>query len=161
MGEIKLKNLLCFSLIIMVIGYSQPPGGGFGDQKKARMIKKWKLIEYLDLSEEQSEKFFVRVNAFQKEMKGIHKKGKNLREEIRDLLEEDKLKDNKVDKLIDEYFDIQSEILNLRRSHHEGIADVLTAEQTVKYLVFDHKFKKSMQDQFLDQKGRHGKGPRR
>ncbi len=145
----------------MIFGYSQPPGGAFGDHQKARMIKKWKLIEYLDLNEEQSEKFFVRVNAFQKEMKAIHKKGKTLREEIQDLLEDDNLKDNKVDKLIDEYFDIPLEILNLRRSHHKEIGNILTAEQTVKYLVFDHKFKKNMQDKFLDIRGHHGKGPRR
>jgi hypothetical protein len=74
MGEIKMKKILCLGLLILVFGYGQPPGGGIGDHKKARMIKKWKLIEYLDLNEKQSEKFFVRMNAFQKEMKAIHKK---------------------------------------------------------------------------------------
>ena len=46
-----MKKILCLGLLILVFGYGQPPGGGIGDHKKARMIKKWKLIEYLDLNE--------------------------------------------------------------------------------------------------------------
>ena len=86
---------------MLVFGYGQPHGGGIGDHKKVRMIKKWKLIEYLDLNEEQSEKYFVRANPFQKEMKAIQNKNKTLREEIHVLIEDDKLKENKVNHLID------------------------------------------------------------
>ena len=153
-----MKKILCLGLLILVFGYGQPPGGGIGDHKKVRMIKKWKLIEYLDLNEKQSEKFFVRVNAFQKEMKAIHKKNKNLREEIHELLEDDKIKENKVNDLIDEYFDIQSEILELRRNHHSEIGDILNPEQTVKYVVFDHAFKKRLTDQLFNQRGQLGVG---
>ena len=41
-------------------------------------------------------------------------------------------------------FDIQSEILELRRNHHIEIGKILTLEQTVKYVVFDHAFKKRL-----------------
>ena len=71
-----MKKIVCISLFT-VITFSQPPGGLPEDHEKARMMKKWKLIEYLDLNEEQSEKFFIHLNAFQKEMKIIHKKIKN------------------------------------------------------------------------------------
>ena len=89
-----MKMIITLSLFI-AFTFSQPPGVSDRDHENARMMKKWKLIEYLDLNEEQSEKFFVMVNAFQKEMKTIHKKKKKLREDIHEMLEEDKLNDIK------------------------------------------------------------------
>ena len=136
-----MKKIICISLFT-VIAFSQPPGGPPENHEKARMMKKWKLIEYLDLKEEQSEEFFIQLNAFQKEMKTIHKKNKKLREDIHEMLEEDKLNDNKVDGLIDDFFNNESEIQELRRKHHKEIDVVLTAEQTIKYLIFDHNFKR-------------------
>ena len=153
-----MKKIICISLFT-VIAFSQPPGGPPENHEKARMMKKWKLIEYLDLNEEQSEKFFVMVNAFQKEMKTIHKKKKKLREDIHEMLEEDKLNDNKVDGLIEDFFNNESEILELRHTHHKEIGSVLTAEQTIKYVIFDHKFKKKMKDQLLDKRSHRGPGP--
>ena len=144
-----MKKIICISLFT-VIAFSQPPGGPPENHEKVRMMKKWKLIEYLDLKEEQSEEFFIQLNAFQKEMKTIHKKNKKLREDIHEMLEEDKLNDNKVDGLIDDFFNNESEIQELRRKHHKGIDEVLTAEQTIKYLIFDHKFKKRIKDQLLE-----------
>jgi Spy/CpxP family protein refolding chaperone len=146
-----MKKIICISLFT-VFAFSQPPGGPPEDHKKARMMKKWKLIEYLDLNEEQSEKFFIQLNAFQKEIKTVHKKNKKLREDIHDMLEVNRVKDKKVDELIDEYFNNESEILELRHTHHKKIGDVLTSEQTVKYLIFDHMFKKRMKDQLLDKR---------
>ena len=46
----------------------------------------------------------------------------------------------KVDELIDEYFNNKSEILELQHTYHKEIGNVLTAEQTIKYVIFDHKF---------------------
>ena len=83
-------------------------------------------------------------------MRTIHKKNKKLREDIHDMLEVNRVKDKKVDELIDEYFNNESEILELRHTHHKKIGDVLTSEQTVKYLIFDHMFKKRMKDKLLD-----------
>jgi Spy/CpxP family protein refolding chaperone len=99
------------------------------------------------------------VNAFQKEMKTIHKKKKKLREDIHEMLEEDKLNDNKVEGLIDNFFNNESEIQELRRKHHKEIDEVLTAEQTIKYLIFDHKFKKRIKDQLLKGRKHRGDGP--
>ena len=153
-----MKMIITLSLFI-AFTFSQPPGVSDRDHENARMMKKWKLIEYLDLNEEQSEKFFVMVNAFQKEMKTIHKKKKKLREDIHEMLEEDKLNDNKVDRTIDNFFNNESEIQELRRKHHKKIDEVLTAEQTIKYLIFDHKFKKRIKDQLLEGRKHRGDGP--
>ena len=130
-----------------------PPRDKRGNSDDVKMIKKWKLIEFLDISEDQSDKFFTRVNLFEKEMKLIRKKEKELRQLIQELLEEDKLNKKKVSSLIEEYFDLEKEKLVLLQKHHEDIGDILTPEQTTKYLVFDHHFKKRIKDYLNDRKG--------
>ena len=127
--------------------------GGSSDHEDARMIKKWKLIEFLDISEDQSDKFFTRINAFEKEMKSIRKKEKELRELIHELIKEDKLNEKKVSRLMDEYFQFENDRLDLRRKHHEDIDDILSPKQTVKYMVFDQHFKKRIKEHLQDRKG--------
>ena len=65
----------------------------------------------------------------------------------------------KVDELIDEYFNKESGILQLSYKHHKEIRSVLKAEQTIKYVIFDHKFKKKNKDQLLDKRSHRGPGP--
>ncbi|MBC8311477.1 MAG: hypothetical protein H8E72_04180 [Candidatus Marinimicrobia bacterium] len=132
--------------------WGSPSSGGL-DPEKVKMIKKWKLIDFLDISEDQSDMFFTRVNSFEKEMKSIRKKEKELRESIHELIEEDKLNKKKVSSLMDQYFELEKEKLDLRQNHHKEIGDILTPEQTVKYLVFDHHFKKRMKDKLNERKG--------
>ena len=68
-------------------------------------------------------------------MKSIRKKEKELRESIHELMDEDKLNKKKVSRLMDEYFQFESEKFDLRRKHHKEIDEVLTAKQTIKYLL--------------------------
>ena len=61
-------------LLILVLGltllFSQPERKHGGE--KARMLMKWKMTEFLDISEDQAEKFFPKFNSFHKEHKNIH-----------------------------------------------------------------------------------------
>jgi len=146
-----------YSLLILcslTVTSAQHFGGAFGgpSHEDAEMIKKWKLIEFLDISEDQSEMVFTRINSFEKDMKGIRKKEEELRESIHELLKEEKLNQKKVEKLMDEYFELQEEKLHFRRKHHENMNGILTPEQAAKYLVFDQHFKKRIKEHLKDRK---------
>ena len=76
-------NFFKFTLIIFIITIfvtAKSPHRQSGE--KARILMKWKLTEYLDISEEQGDKFFPRFNSFQKEHKSIHKQIEELFEMI-------------------------------------------------------------------------------
>ena len=112
--------LTLFSIFTLVSGQHRGPSiGGGPDHKDVDMIKKWKLIEFLDISENQSDKFFTRINLFEKEMKAIRKKEK----------------------------------LNLRHEHHAEMDDILSPKQMVKYMVFEHHFKKRIKEHLKNRKG--------
>jgi Spy/CpxP family protein refolding chaperone len=141
-------------ILTLVFAQHRGPSSGAGpDREDAKMIKKWKLIEFLDISEDQSGKFFTRINTFEKDMKSIRKKEKELRKSIHEFMDGDKLNEAKVSRLMDEYFQFESERLDLRRKHHEDIGDILSPKQTVKYMVFDHHFKKRIKEHLKDRKG--------
>ena len=53
--------------------------------------KKWKLTEYLDISEEQGDTFFPRFNSFQKEHKSIHNQIGELFDEVDGMINDDKM----------------------------------------------------------------------
>ena len=142
-------------IIILAFTFGEEWRGALSDtsdRKNAEMIKKWKLIEFLDISEDQSEKFFTRVNAFEKEMSSIRKKEKELRESIEGFLTEDRLNEKKVSYLMGEYFNLEKDKLDVRQKHHNAIDDILTLEQSAKYLFFNHHFKKRVKEHFKDRK---------
>ena len=143
--------LLSISVLASAQHWGPPLGGGL-DRENIKMIKKWKLIEFLDISEDQSEKFFTRVNAFEKEMSSIRKKEKELRELIEGFLTEDRLNEKKVSSLMGEYFNLEKDKLDVRQNHHNAIDDILTLEQSAKYLFFNHHFKKRVKEHFKDRK---------
>ena len=142
-------------IIILAFTFGEEWRGALSDtsdRKNAEMIKKWKLIEFLDISEDQSEKFFTRVNAFEKEMSSIRKKEKELRELIEGFLTEDRLNEKEVSSLMGEYFNLEKDKLDVRQKHHNAIDDILTLEQSAKYLFFNHHFKKRVKEHFKDRK---------
>ena len=148
-----MKKLAFTILLICTLTLAQPGHFG-GGHEKARMMKKWKLIEYLDLFEEQSEKFFLRINYLEKELKAFHKNEKKVREGLYEMLEDESINEKKAKELIADYYDLKKEITDLLKVHHYEIGDVLSTEQQVKYALFEHQFKKKMKDKLLDKKGK-------
>ena len=152
-----MKKLTFTILLICTLTLAQPDHFG-GGHEKARMMKKWKLIEYLDLSEEQSEKFFLRINYLEKELKAFHKNEKKVREGLYEMLDDESINEKKAKELIADYYDLKKEIMDLLKVHHYEIGDVLSTEQQVKYALFEHQFKKKMKDKLLDKKGKWAPG---
>ena len=61
--------------------YGRKHGG-----EKTRMLMKWKLTEFLDLQEEQAEKFFPRFNSFHKDHKKIQSEIGELYDQINKMV---------------------------------------------------------------------------
>ena len=150
-----MKKILIINLCLIVFLSARPDRDFKGDHKNADMIKRWKLIEYLDLNEEQSNQFFLKLTSFKKNMKEMRETNKKLHEEIRTLLENDNVKKNNVDNLVNEFFDNESKILELKRNHHLEVQQSLNSEQTIKYLVFDRKFKKNLKEKLFKRGENH------
>ena len=70
--------LILIIALFMNFGFSQENG----QKKNMKIMMKWQLTEYLDVTEKQAEKFFPKMNDHDKKMKDINIQIRSLKEEI-------------------------------------------------------------------------------
>jgi len=109
--------------------------------EKLRAIRIWKMTEYLNLTEEQSARFFPRLR---KNEEKIEKQ--ILLDEIDRLIKEKdgKLTEQDVRKYIGKLNQINQEIVKLKTSFIIESSDILTPEQQLKCMIFDDRFRNQM-----------------
>ena len=100
----------------------------------------WKLTEYLELSEEQADKFFPRARAHREEMQKIREQRHELHQEFLKEIEAGKVSSRDTKKFADELHRLDLARLELRRKHIKDVEDVLTDMQLARYVTFDEHF---------------------
>ncbi|MBC8344141.1 MAG: periplasmic heavy metal sensor [Bacteroidetes bacterium] len=111
-----------------------------------RLLKKWKLIENLNLTEEQAEIFFPRVNKLENELEQIGKQKKGLYTEMDRMIENKEVDEKRVDEILNEVNNLEKKEADLLHEHMQDINDVLTPEQKAKYSVFEQRFRKELKN---------------
>lgn len=114
--------------------------------EKLRAIRIWKMTEYLNLTEEQSARFFPRLRKNEEKIKEKHREKQILLDEIDRLIKEKdgKLTEQDVRKYIGKLNQINQEIVKLKTSFIIESSDILTPEQQLKCMIFDDRFRNQM-----------------
>lgn len=132
--------LFCLTLMV------GQPGRKHGGEK-ARMLMKWKLTEFLDLQEEQAEKFFPKFNSYHKEHKKIHGEIGDLYDDINKMVKDEDVRQKEVIKIVDEIYELEVKKHSLRKDFVLSVEDVLSEDQQARLVVFEHNFKRRMKDE--------------
>lgn len=147
---IKISSFAAVLFAIVATVNAQPPER-MGERMQA--LKKIKLLEVLDLNEEEADKFLVKYNAVEK---NIRDKQDQLKEVSDDL--EDALRDNKDEK---ELATLNSKLLKAHNEFQDAtskrftdLREVLNEKQFSKYLVFEKKFLEKMKEMLKDRRER-------
>lgn len=114
--------------------------------EKLRAIRIWKMTEYLNLTEEQSARFFPRLRKNEEKIKEKYREKQILLDEIDRLIKEKdgKLTEQDVRKYIGKLNQINQEIVKLKTSFIIESSDILTPEQQLKCMIFDDRFRNQM-----------------
>jgi len=107
-------------------------------------VKMWKLTEYLDLSEEQAEKFFPRTREHQKEMNKLIRRRRQLYEDFQQKIDDGKVDTENVDRYIAETTRLDKALIELRAKHIQGLKDILTDEQLARFAIFNEHFRRQI-----------------
>ena len=137
------RNLLIILsfLILLASAFSQRHEK-MKPMQKMEELKKVKLIEILEMDEETSIKFFTRRSEHMKKMDALNQASKEKMEQLDDMLIEQKENSDQVlKKAIDEYLQIQDNIMLERQNFMKSTSEVLTIEQFGKLVVFEDKFR--------------------
>jgi len=149
-------RLILFLSICCAVVVAQP--GRPDDQRgweRIEQLRKVRLIELLDMKEEQSVRFFTRL----KEHDGIRHQLMQQRDQALDRIEQ-LLKSNAAPEeyapVFQEVNTIDGKMLTERGKFFDGLSDILSVEQRAKFLVFERKFERELREAFREaQRRRH------
>lgn len=136
------KLIVIFALLIVSnILFAQPWEMRENQRRKLEEFKKIKLIETLDLSEDESTKFFALYNEHQKKVRAIQKE----RDQVIDQLErltrdESKFNVKKYEELEKRLNELDQELFRNRQEFHSSIKNVLSPFKVAKFHVFEREF---------------------
>lgn len=123
-------------------------------RKNMKVMMKWKLTEYLDLNEEQAEKFFPKMNTYEKKRKEINSKIKLLKENIENQVNTNSSNKRKNRTSIEELQKLEKSLIDVKSEYFLSIQNVLDPKQVTKLLIFDKKFKKVLKEELKNKKNR-------
>ena len=148
--------LLCL-LLGSFLAYAQPEGPPPGRPfERIERLKKVRLIEALDLSEDQSVRFFARLHERDETRKAMFKeKGESLDKVERLVRNHADAKE--FEALFSDLTAIDTKMADENRRFFDGLKDILSAEQRGKLLLFERRFERELRDAMKEaQRRRHG-----
>ncbi len=151
---------IIFSVFVLLM-ISAPSYGQQVEKARERIeaFKKMRILEVLELSGENADKFILRYNEYDKDFKervSIYEKAVDELENSIVNQSDDKIINEKSQSVIA----AQKNIHKLVEERSNYFKDFLTAEQIGKYLVFEKRFEDRLREMLVDnpKKGRQGGG---
>jgi hypothetical protein len=149
-----MKRLLL--LLGMLVGFSGHPGRAQDSQPDDRRpferiehFRKVRLIEILDMKEEQSVRFFARLNEHENTKRDLIKEKMDILDRI-DRLVRNHAEDKEFAKEFADVAAVNAKIFQEDGRFFDSLSDILTAEQRGKYLLFERHFERELREAMRD-----------
>lgn len=152
----KIQILVMIILLTVNINLAQPyQKHDKNPRERMEQLEKLKLLEALNLNEEEAIRFFARRNEFRDEHKDIIQKRDEIILNIELAIGKDK-PGNEADyeKKIKEFLMVEEKLIDHRAKFLNSLEDILTQEQIAKLIVFESKFKQEIRDLIIKRRGR-------
>ncbi len=115
-----------------------------GRRERIEQLKKMKLIETLNLDEEQAVRFFAKYNKYERLMQDLNRKRNETIDGIHALPKEG-AGDPEYDKLIGEVIGTERQIYEAKKQFLEEVKEVLSPKQIGQLIVFERNFWRELQ----------------
>jgi len=145
-----MKKILGLTLIIVFLcmGYVHAQEdfmGPMDPDRRERMeaLRIWKMTEFLDLTTEQAAQFFPRLKEFMKSIRDDQDRQRKIMIEIHKLVKDKDYKSSRPDvkKYANQLSELEKNIITKKEAFILDIGDVLTADQQMKYIIFENRFR--------------------
>ncbi len=126
---------------------AQPMRMGRGDSPQAvERVERWRkmrLIEVLELTEEQSARFLPRMNQHEQRMRDLRKEKDDVLDKI-DRLVRNRAENSEIESTFPEFFAVDTRMADERHTFFDNTSDILTIEQRAKFLLFERHFEREL-----------------
>jgi len=113
-------------------------------RKKVEALRAWQLTEVLDLDEETSYRLFPAMKQADQERWKIEARNRELVREMSRSLENRSTDSQRIDKILDELQSNRRELIRSEERHLERVRQILSPEDTARYLMFQIKFQREI-----------------
>lgn len=127
-------------------------------KERIAMMKKMKLLEILNLDEQNSEKFLIKYSAQEKKVEEQRMAVDAVADELSSAIKKDASKDE-IANLTEKLIVSQSKLNDVYLEKLRTFKTVLEPKEYAKFLVFESKFMKELQKILLNMAKGKGKGP--
>ena len=145
---ILIVSLLSFSREVL----SQPrvPGPAMEERmERLQQFKKLRLMETLNLNEEESIKFFARYNKFEEELRGLEQQRNRILDDLEGLIKQEE-KEEAYNKDFEDLLSLGQKLVDARHRFYNEARAMLTPTQTAKLLVFERNFNRDLREIIQD-----------
>lgn len=152
-----MKNVCLTVFLIVIITFSGIPQKMHDKQNKQKgkleQLEKIKLIDALELDEENSIRFFARRNQSKKEVDELEKKFDEILLQLENTLVNTDAKKNEVQKnLVTELLMTRQQIEIEKQKFITSLSDILSTEQIVKLVIFEKRFREEIRNVLFDRR---------
>jgi hypothetical protein len=155
-----MKRLCAIAAVILLLAAGQTfgqsrPGMGRPPMERVEQLRKMRLIEYLEMKEEQSVRFIARMNEHDKRRKDLQRQKGEALDRLDQLLQK-KSDQRELEKLFAEIAGYNARMGEEHQKFFDGLGDILSTEQQAKMLLFERKFEGELRDAIREvQRRRH------
>jgi hypothetical protein len=132
----------------MLFAQSGHPGDAQGTDRpfeRIENLRKVRLVEILDLKEDQSVRFLARMNEHDNARRALMKERGEALDRLERLIR-NKADDGEYAKAFEGVASIDDSLMMERRSFFAGLSDILTPTQRAKMLIFERRFERELRD---------------
>jgi Spy/CpxP family protein refolding chaperone len=129
----------------MSFAQGQRMGAGRPSLERVERFKKMRLVEMLDLKEDQSVRFFARFNEFENARKDLNRQKDESLDKIERLIRNN-ADAKEYDKLFAEVESFNRKIGEEKLKFFNGLSDLLSVEQRAKLLLFERRFDSELRE---------------
>jgi len=151
-----MKNAVRMLIIVLLMGLiALPVLAGRTDKQavkankaktheKIRLLRMWKMIDYLDLDEQTGLKLFNQFKEFDAQGKALKEENRELIQELRLAVEKKTIDEQRILDLVQNLRGNMNAEHNLKQARLDAVKEILTVEQQGKYILFEIIFKVEM-----------------
>ncbi len=158
--SVKYFNVIALLVILLSTSstIAQPPEKA---RERIEAFKKMRMLEVMELSGETADRFIVRYNDYDKELKNKISVFENAVDELEKAVAA-KSSEKTIKEKSEVLINAQKEVFNFIANRGNHFKEILNTEQLAKYLIFEKRFEDKLREMLLEnpKKARPGMGPR-
>lgn len=144
-----LRRLACLLLLPSILfAQSGRQGDAQGTDRpyeRIESLRKVRLVEILELKEDQSVRFLARMNEHDNNRRTMIKERGEALDRLERLIR-NKADDSEYEKAFADVAAVDDRLTTERRSFFTGLSDILTPTQRAKMLIFERRFEKELRE---------------